>query len=152
MKSSARIVFIAIMASIALFIIGLYCWGDIFEILLPDVGNAKYVADNFTDTFKNSIYFGLILASIPIMTILVWKFAPILNTKRKILTVFVIVFTLLTSILMRSKMVEFQAKSLQPIVFENHIPLSTLKFELFALAGVLFGTAVSFYTLREKAN
>ncbi len=166
MKPSTRTIIIAIILSIALFFIGQYSWGDIFITILPIVGNVKYLETSLNGQFINSMFFSLILALTPIVTILIWKFAPIFNTQRKILTVCIIVLTMTASVLVRREMIKSQAKHLQPTTvldytdpanpqpktIESGIPVSTLKFELFALAGLITGSVISFFSLRQKTK
>lgn len=164
MQSSTRTIIITIILSIALLFTGKYLWVDIFFTLLPIVGNVKYIETSLHGQFINSIFFSLTLASIPIVTILIWKFAPIFYTRRKILVVCIIVLTMTASVLVRREMIKSQAKHLQPTTvldytdpenpqpktIESSIPVSTLKFELFALAGLITGSVISFFLLRQK--
>lgn len=166
MKTSTRTIFIALILSIALFFIGQYSWTDIFITMLPIVGNVKYFETSLNGQFINSMFFSLTLALIPIVTILIWKFAPIFNTQRKILAVCIIVLTITTSVLVRREMIISQAKRLQPTtvldytdpanpqpkIIESGIPFSTLKFELFAFAGLITGSVISFFSLRQKTQ
>jgi hypothetical protein len=70
------------------------------------------------------------------------------------------------SVLVRREMIKSQAKNLppttvldytdpvnpQPKTIESGIPVSTLKFELFALAGLVTGSVISFFSLRQKTK
>ena len=164
MKLSTRIVVVAVILSVALFVIGTYSWGDIFTALLPRIGNTGYLDTNLTGRFSSSTLFGLTLALIPIVTIVIWRFAPVVNAQRRILTVCIIVLAIIASVQIRREMIKLQARDMQstivldysdpvqprPQAITNGIPVSNLKFEVFALAGLLAGAIISFFSVRQK--
>lgn len=166
MKLSTQTIIIAIILSIVLFFVGLYTWGNIFNALLPIVGDVKYIDTSLNGQFINSLLFSLTLALIPITTILVWKLAPVFKTQRKILTVFIIIIAVTASLLVRREMIKYQARHLQPTTsldytdqsnpqpktFETGIPVSALNFELFAFAGLVIGGAISFLSLKQRTK
>jgi len=133
---------------------------------LPKVGDVKYQADTLTAPFRQSLGFALTLALIPISAILIWRFAPIFATQKKILTVVIIVIAMTLSVVARREMIKYQARHLQPTTvldysdptnpqpktIESLISVSTLNFELFALAGLVTGCIISFLSLRQKTK
>ena len=166
MKPSTKTVIIAIILSIALFVVGQYTWGKLFFLLLPIVGDVKYFETSLNGHFINSMMFSLTLALIPIATIIIWRFAPVIKAQRKILTVCIIVLVVTISVLVRREMIKSRARHLQPTTvldytdpanpqpktIERGIPVSTLNFELFALAGLVIGSVVSFFSFRQKTT
>ena len=133
---------------------------------LPIVGDVKYQADTMTAPFRQSLLFALTLALIPISSILIWRFAPVLAAQKKILTIGIILIAIILSVATRREMIKYQARHLQPTTIldysdatnpqpktiESLIPISTLNFELFALAGLLTGSIISFFTLRQNTK
>ena len=166
MKLSTKRIIYTIILSIVLFFVGQYSWGNIFVALLPIVGDVKYFETSLSGQFTNSLLFSLTLALIPIVTILIWKFAPIFKTQRKILSVCIIVIAVTVALLARREMIKYQARHLQPTTIldysdpsnpqpktiETGIPVSTLKFEIFALVGLVTGGVISFFTLRQRTK
>lgn len=166
MKLSTPTIIIAIILSIALFFAGQYLWGNIFTALLPIVGDVKYFETSLAGQFINSLFFSLTIALIPIATILIWKFAPILKTQRKVLTVFIIVIAVTVSIIVRREMIRYQASQSQSTTFlyhtessnpqpktiESGIPVSKIYFEVFAFAGLVIGSVISFLSLRQRTK
>jgi hypothetical protein len=164
MKPSMRIIIFAIVSSIILFVVGLSTWSSFFTLMLPIVGDTKYFDTSFDTPFRNSMLFSLTLALIPIATILIWRYGPVINTQRKFLTVCIILIAMATSALVRHEMIKSKARNLQPITIldysdpanpthktiESGIPVDTLNFELFVLAGLITGSIISFLTLRQK--
>jgi hypothetical protein len=166
MKHPIRIIISAIILSALLFFIGIYTWGNLLELVLPVVGNVKYHETSLTGHYRDSMTLGLILALIPITTILIWKFAPVFTTSKRFFTVCIILLAMITSVLIRREMIKSQARNLQatavldysdpanpqPKAIETGIPLSTLNFELFALYGLIGGSTISFFSLRQRSG
>lgn len=166
MKLSTPTIIIAIILSIALFCTGQYLWGNIFIALLPIVGGVKYFEASLAGQFINSLFFSLTIALIPIATILIWKCAPIVKTQRKVLTVFIIVIAVTVSIIVRREMIRYQARQLQswtvldytdpsnpqPKAIECGIPVSKIYFEVYAFAGLVIGSVISFLSLRQRTK
>jgi hypothetical protein len=164
MKPSKQAVIIAIILSAGLFFIGLYTWGKFFDLILPIVGNVKYLSTSMTWQFKYSKLFGLTLALIPIATILIWRFAPIFNKQRRILTVCIIILALTVAVFSWREIIKAKATNLQPTTildysdpsnpqpktFESGIPIESLNFELFALGGLIVGSLIAFFSLRQN--
>ena len=166
MKLSAKTIIITIILSVILLIVGFYSWNYFFMATLPIVGDVKYQADNMTAPFRQSLLFALTLALIPISSILIWRFAPVLAAQKKILTIGIILIAIILSVATRREMIKYQARHLQPTTIldysdpttpqpktiESLIPISTVNFELFALAGLITGSIISFFLLRQKTK
>lgn len=164
MKPSIKTILIAIILSVILFIIGVESWGSIFTLLLPIVGDVKYASTDLGSMIQGSLLFSLALALIPIVTVLIWKFASVETRQKKALTVLIILVTITSFVVIRREMIKYQARHIQPTTvldysdpanpqpkaIEVHIPVSTLNFELYALAGLVAGSLISFFTLRER--
>jgi hypothetical protein len=157
---------LTIISSIILLIIGFYTWNSLFTLLLPKIGEVKYLSDSFTWGFRSSLIFGLSLAIIPILLSLVWKLTPVKNTQSKLLSSGIVLFVMAASLFSRREMIKFRAKNLMPEMgsfYSDHgeliqkpilvgIPLDSLNFEYYALIGVMVGCIVSFLMLRKKPN
>lgn len=166
MKPSKQTVVIAIIVAVVLFFVGLSTWGKLLALLLPIVGNTKYLSTSMAGQFRNSILFGFTLALIPIATIFIWRFAPVFKPQRRVLTGCIIIVVMTISVLVRREMVKLKATNLPPTTtidysdlsnsqsraIESGIPIETVKFELFACAGLVIGGIIAFFTLRENKN
>lgn len=164
MKLSKQAILTAILLAVVLFVIGYFTWYKFFELVLPDIGNVNYITTSFTEAFRNSLLFGLTLALIPIATILIWKFAPVITPDKRIFTVCIIIFAMIVSVYGRRKMIVTEAKNLQTMTvldytnpsfpesrtIESRIPVSMLYFELFALGGLIAGSVFAFFAMRQK--
>lgn len=166
MKLSAKTINLTIILSLILLIVGLYSWNYLFIATLPIVGDVKYQADTMTASFSQSLVFALTLALIPISAILIWRFAPVFSTQKKILTIGIILIAIILSIATRREMIKHHARHLQattildysdPInpqsnTIESLIPISILNFGSFALAGLISGSIISFFLLQQKTK
>jgi hypothetical protein len=166
MKPSIKTTIITIILSVTLFIVGFYTWNSFFMLTLPIVGDVKYFETNLGSGFRNSLLFSLTLALIPIATVLIWKIAPVLVTQKKFLTIGIILLVMTLFVVTRREMIKYQARHLQPMnvldysdpanpqpkTIESGIPVSTLNFEMFALAGLVTGSIISYFSLRQKTK
>ena len=164
MKLSKQTIIIAIILSVALFLIGQYTSVKFFFLTLPTEGGVKYVSTRMTGHSINPLWFSLTLALIPIMTILVWRYAPVFSTKRRVITVCILILAASVSLLLRREMIKSKARNLQPITIldytdpanpqpktvESNFPIETLNFELFTFAGLIVGSAIAFFSLSQK--
>jgi hypothetical protein len=165
-KLSIITIIIAVILSIALFLAGMQYWGSIFTSLLPIVGDVTYTSNSLTGQSMDLLKIGLILASIPIITILLWRFAPVVKTQRRVLVACIIVLAMIISVIGRREIIKSRARNLQPTeiidfsdlanptpkLIKTGIPVSSLKFDLFALIGLIGGSIISYFSLREKSS
>ncbi len=166
MKLSKQTIIIALILSVVLFFVGMYTWNSLFMLILPIVGNIKYVNSSLNGPFLISMLFSLTLALIPFATIIIWRFAPVFKTQRKILTVCIIFLSIIVSVLVRREMIKSKARNLQPTTVLDYsdpanpisksiymdIPISSLKFEYYALVGLIAGSIIAYLLLKEKSQ
>jgi hypothetical protein len=164
MKPAAQKTIFTILVSLSLFFIGYLTWPSIFMWILPVVGDVKYFESCFGSMFDNNLLFGLTLALIPVSAILIWKFGHIIKSPQRISTVCIIVIAIVTAIGIRRTIVKSTARNMKPITvidysdpsfpvtqsIEKGIPVNTLHFETFALGGLIAGSIISFFALRQK--
>lgn len=164
MKLSKQSIVIAILLSTALFFTGRYVWNNYYDLLLPVVGNVKYVSATITGEYRNLNLFGLTLALIPVAAMLIWRFAPVTSMQRRMLTVCIIVLSIAVSVFARREIIRTKATNIQSATkpdntdlsdsqlsnSQSGIPIESLKFEQFAFAGLIAGSLIAFYSLRQK--
>jgi hypothetical protein len=163
MRLSKPTIFIAIILSISLFIVGYLTTDSVYELLLPVVGEVSYYETSIVRPFWSSVSFAVILALIPIFLIAIWKVAPVITPAKRALTVAIVVACLALSVFARREMIKSRATTLQrfaggeytdqgklqPAIYLMGIPADTLRFELFAFAGLLAGSIIAIFSLRE---
>jgi hypothetical protein len=155
MKSVKITILITIIFSIVFFFTGLFNYDSFLSLALPTDGNIKYITTNFTDSFKQPFYFGLTLAFFPIATVFLWRITPISTMSKKMLTIGILFVFMLSFIIVRREMIKSQASYLLPTTLniekiESSIPLSSVNFELFAISGLVAGSFVSFFSMRQN--
>jgi len=164
MSLSKQAIIIASILSIVLFIAGFYTWSSFFLLMLPIVNDVKYLDTDLSMPLWDSLVFGLTLALIPAATVLVWKLAPIFNNQRKVLTACIIVLTMMVFVIIRREVVKSQLRNLKPsttIDYSNPaspvqksiellFPIVDLNFEYFVLIGLISGSTISLFALKEK--
>ena len=167
MRFSFKTIIVTVLISVTLLFVGFFSWDKIFDLLLPNVEEVKYLSTSFTESFRQILVFSLTLALIPISSILIWRFAPIISIKKKILTIVIIFVSIVFFIAIRREMIKYYARHLEPTSVidhfdtsdnpqfkktENRIPVSTLIFEWYAFAGLITGSFISIVSLRAKAK
>ena len=167
MRFSFKTIIVTVLISVTLLFVGFFSWDKIFDLLLPNVEEVKYLSTSFTESFRQILVFSLTLALIPISSILIWRFAPIISIKKKILTIVIIFVSIVFFIERRREMIKYYAMHLEPTSVidhfdtsdnpqfkktENRIPVSTLIFEWYAFAGLITGSFISIVSLRAKAK
>jgi hypothetical protein len=163
-KLSKATISLAIILSVILFFIGLFIYGPFTVLMLPHVNRVKYQAD-VEGFFKNTLLFSCTLALIPVVTILIWRFGPVISKGKRMLTALIIVFAILISVLARRGMIKSEANGLpgtntgkfssdgpETGTVVSLIPMKILYFDLFAFTGLLAGSIIAYYTLRSAKN
>jgi hypothetical protein len=157
MKSAKITIIITIILSIILFFIGLYTYDSFITLTLPSIENVQYIATDIADAFKQPLYFGLTLALFPIVITFLWRVTPILTINKKLLTICILLVFMILFIIVRREMIKSQTSHLLPVTLNVEklkvaYPLSSINFELFAISGLITGSFVSFFSLRQKSK
>lgn len=153
MKSTKSTILITIIISIVLFFAGLFSYGSFISFTLPKTTNIIFVTTDFKDSFKQPLYFGLTLALIPLAALFLWRMGSISAINKKILSIGILLVCMILFMVARREMIIFQANHLTTSSAERFkipMPFASIKFELFALAGLLAGGIISFFALRQK--
>lgn len=157
MKTSTFTTILTIFLSVTLFFIGTYFYGQFFEWTLPNIEGMKFQVTSLGGQFNGMLIFALTLALIPISAFFTWKFAPIIMTKRKVLNVLILLSCVLLCVIVRREWLMFQSnrylKGL-PQSFDNklqfQIPIENFNVTNYMLLGLLLGTVISYFSLRQK--
>jgi hypothetical protein len=160
MKLSKQTIVIAIILSIVLFAAGICIWDKLYMLILPKIGNVKYFETSMTGQYIIFFLPCLALALIPIAAILVWRYAPVFSMQRKLLSVGIITGVMIISVLARREMISYKARQLELSALVDlpnpsgpvqiGIATSELRFEQYILGGLIAGSIISFFVLREK--
>ena len=157
MKTSTLTTILTILFSVILFFIGTYFYGQFFEWTLPNIDGIKFQVTSLGGQFNSMLTFALALALIPISSYFTWKFAPIIMTKRKVLNILILLACIILFTVVRREWLMFQSnrylKGL-PQGFDNklqfQIPVENFNVTNYMLLGLLIGTAISYFSLRQK--
>ncbi|MFT3705775.1 MAG: hypothetical protein QM802_25625 [Agriterribacter sp.] len=149
---------IAIVLSVAFFILGLYLMGDLYYYALPKPEGAKYQATEIGGTFGRTLLLSLLLGILPIAIFLLWRYAPIPSGKKRMMSIGIIAGCMLLAIIIRRMMLLFYFKEMldhQPgtgIQLTANYPLSQVNFEYYLLGGLCVGYILSAIFFRDKKS
>jgi hypothetical protein len=153
---------VVIVTALGLLITSQIIWPRFFEITMPAPGKAAYTVRKLTDMTNGPRLFAVALALIPIAAVIVWRYAPVITASRKLWTVILIVLAMTAAVLARREMIHLKAKNAQPVTITDYsspgnpqpkqvipdIPISSFKFELFAIGGLVAGSVLAFFAFR----
>lgn len=160
MKISKKIIIITVLLSIALLFTGFQCYRLFFNWVLPNVEGVAYQSNSVTRQFSLSLIYSLIIASIPVATILLWKHANIRTATKRILVPLILIFFLAATTIYRQ--IAFRADVLELAeykqlfkeqnneVFKEYISIDSLHIEKYMLFGLVAGIIVVFLQWRKR--
>lgn len=143
--------YLALLCSIAVFIVSFFFYDDIMNWLLPDV-QGGYFLDNLTeDKFDRLLIFCLGLAVMPVCLVGSWTFFPITDPTRRSLSVLLVVVCLTAAIAYRYYDVRsyFESRENPSSGFAVTFPLDQLYYEYFMLGAFLIALLGSYALLRD---
>ena len=156
MKLSAKIFIQIVIVSIALFILGQLVFIRLFEFFEPNVDGILFQVTEINRRIKTSILFSLTLVFIPLLTIVTWRFAPIISITKKIASALSILIFIIVAIFLRHQEVKtFFIRVIKPIVLVNNktnvtYPIDPVNFVYYMLAGLCIGCLVSYFLFRQN--
>lgn len=135
--------------AILLFIIGFLTRDYLFSLCIPDMEYITFSVTSINSQFNMLLLFSFTLAFIPIAAVLLWKFAPVVSSMRKTLSVIIIILGMITSVFIRRELIKFADYSIDSNI-KSLIPIQQLQFEFYALVGLIAGCVAAYVLLREK--
>ena len=156
MKPSAKTFIQIVIVSIALFILGQLVFIRLFEFFEPNVDGILFQVTEINRRIKTSILFSLTLVFIPLLTIVTWRFAPIISMTKKIASALSIIIFIIIAIFLRHQEVKtFFIRVIKPIVLANNktnvtYPIDPVNFVYYMFAGLCVGCLVSYFLFRQN--
>lgn len=140
---------LTLLASITLFITGIYLYGSVAEFLLPDVNGVFYQVTEFGSPFTKALIFSFILALIPVCINITWAIGRARNYQERFTIASIIIVITLLTVFVRHQVLYFHLKSLSEELSADAAginmayPLNETNFELYMLAGLLGGCVIT---------
>lgn len=152
MKHKIGKVTLTILSSVLIFISGLYLWGTIFELILPHVEGAYYQTIDFGGSFRSGLLFSLVLSLSPLLISLIWRFAPIISTNKKLMCIGIVIVMMAMGIFLRRQMIIGAIEDIKRYSPNGSVVISSdeVSFHLYLLAGLIAGCIIAFLTLKQK--
>jgi hypothetical protein len=156
MKTSTLTTILTILLSVILFFTGIYFYGQFLEWTLPNIDGMKFQVTSINGQFYGMLTFALTIALIPVSAFVTWKFAPIVITNRKLLNILILLACVIIGAVVRREWLIFQSnRNLRGLSqgfdnkFQFHIPVENFNVTNYMLLGLLIGTAISYFLLKQ---
>jgi|GEM_PF-1375245 hypothetical protein len=157
MNQSKQIFILTLLISIALFILGQFVFVGFFEFFEPKFDLIVFKVIERQTGIRTSILFSITLFLIPILTVLTWRFAPIVSKNKKIASAFIILCFAMAAIWIRHQEVKsyftwiiksnfLYIKDNKPVSY----PIDPVNFVYFMAVGIIIGCIVSGLSFREE--
>jgi hypothetical protein len=158
MKDFGKTFMLAVMLSILLFFAGLFLYGAIVEVVLPNDEKIFYQDIGAKGVFGNSFLFSFLLALMPIFIVCTWGLCRAYEkADRFSIASIVIVFAFL-SVFVRQHVLAAYLKRLSlstemaPDDLTISYPLNRLNFEWYMFAGLCAGCIIACILYRRRRN
>ncbi|MBP8114137.1 MAG: hypothetical protein KAY50_02210 [Chitinophagaceae bacterium] len=156
MKTSTLTTILTILLSVILFFTGIYFYGQYLEWTLPNIDGMKFQVTSVNGQFYGMLTFALTIALIPVSAFVTWKFAPIVITNRKLLNILILLVCVIIGAVVRREWLIFQSnRNLKGLSqgfdnkFQFQIPVENFNVTNYMLLGLLIGTAISYFLLKQ---
>jgi hypothetical protein len=154
MKHPKSKILLTIAFSVALFVFGMFIYGQYPELLLPKVDGGFYQVTEIAGSFKATFIFSLVLSLAPLSLYLVWQFSPVISRTKKMISIGIVIVCLVLAIIGRQQMIKSYFTSLLNNVDNIRVsyPLNEVHFEYYLFLGLCIGCCISFFALRQKRS
>lgn len=153
MKLSKRTIFLTIIVSIIIVFLGVYFFSYYYDFLLPGVEGTDYQVIDFNGPFMNSLFFSMLVALIPIASVLTWKAARMTELNKRIWTVVIITICVTLGIIVRYQVIKSYLLGLKKNdsdIVEIIYPVNQLNYEYYMIGGVCVGCLISYFLFRPE--
>jgi hypothetical protein len=146
----------AAIISIFFFVSGLLFFVQIFEFFEPKIDGITFEIIENNRILKTSILLSLTLAIIPLSIFLIWRFASISSSIKKLISILIILLFIVLGIWLRHQGVKsFFTKVVKNDVLSNDntnvtYPLDPVAYVYYMLVGLLVGCTVSYILFRKR--
>ena len=156
MKRPIPAFFPVLLLSVILFAGGFFVFTGLFDFFEPTIDGILLQVPEPFKAFRTSLLFSLVLAFIPVLLILIWRFAPIVSSAKKIASVITVFIFIAIAILLRHQMVKtYFTRVVKPIVSSHNntnflYPIDPINFVYYITAGLCIGCTVSWFLFRQN--
>ena len=150
-----KAIIISIILSIVLLIVGFYWYGDILDWSLPRIKGVTYNADSFGEAFFDNVGFAVILALVPLTTVLCWKYYPISSKRNQMLSAALIVACVGGVAVIKIIMFRMQANLYLNNFYSSTqlkvvIPMKEATFVRYMIFGLIAGCVINYFLLKDR--
>ncbi|MCC6289677.1 MAG: hypothetical protein IT249_17505 [Chitinophagaceae bacterium] len=156
MKHSKTTIILTILISIALFVLGLFTFDRLFEIILPKVDGGFYQVTELGGQFKTTLLFSFVLGLTPFLILLTWRLAPIISRSKKLASVLTVIVCMTGAIIVRQQILKScftgLTKNFTSTVDKMNVsyPVDQINFEYYLFGELIVGCPISYFLLRQK--
>jgi hypothetical protein len=149
MQGNGRRFIHTLLVSVILFIAGMYSYGSVKKILLPDADGGSHHVTELNGSFIGSLNFSLILALIPACIVITSAICRARNYQERFTVASLIIVITLLTVFVRQQILHFHLQSTSEGFYADaadfgvrHL-LNETDFEMYMLAGLLGGCIIT---------
>ncbi|HMD00252.1 MAG TPA: hypothetical protein VKH37_08865 [Ferruginibacter sp.] len=145
---------LAMSASILLCVLTFSFFDSLVDILLPKVDGGHYSVTHIAGPSHIALSFSIVLGLFPISIFLVWKFAPIISSGRRLISIGIVILAMAITVVCRREMIKgfFSNKPDAPTINDIRLyyPVEQTHYEYYLMAGLCAGLGICFFALRPR--
>ncbi|MFT3681026.1 MAG: hypothetical protein QM791_12180 [Ferruginibacter sp.] len=156
MNNSKITIILIVLISIVLFVLGLFLFGNIYEILLPKPDNGFYQETASGGQFKRSLIFAVVFGLTPIFIWATWRLAPITLKLQKNYTILTVIVCILLAVVLRQQLLKLYfsrfTNNINSTTANLHVgyPIDKVYFEYYMFGGLIMGCLISYLLFRQR--
>jgi len=139
-----------------LFVLGQFIYVPFFGFAEPKIEGILFQIIERKGNIKTSLLFSLTLASIPVLSVMVWRLGPVASPIKRFAILVTILFFMVMAILVRQLEVKtFFIRAVKPVILpkdgaELRYPIDPVNFVFYMFAGLCIGAIISWISFRQK--
>ncbi len=138
---------------IALFMTGLYTYGNFMNWFMPRIEGFTYTMNSLSGQFNSSILYAMTLALIPVAAVFTWHYASLSSPVKRVMSILIMLISAFVAAYARQQwlIATFTSYKL-PEPIQQEIPFERLQITAYLFIGFLTGVLISCLLLKKRSK
>ena len=156
MKSSKATIIAVLAISTLLFLAGRFAYTYFFQIAEPNIDGVSFEVTSGNGVINTSLLFSGTLLLIPILIYILWRLAPIKSSRRRIVSILIVLLFISIGIFIRHQEVKtYFTRVVRPALLTKGktqivYPIDPVNFVYYILGGLFLGLIASWLLLKQS--
>jgi len=156
MKPAAQTWILTGLLSIILLVTGKFVFTGLFGFFEPRIDGIIFHIRELEGKWKTSTLFSCMLALVPVLLVLMWRFAPVVSSIRRVGSVLIILIFMIAGILIRHQEVKmYFMRVVKPFFlrkgqFNVNYPIDPVNFVYYMFTGFCIGYIISYFLFTQN--